>query len=134
MSGRVHHLDLKAREPKPVAVRDRAELLHGGEGVVESGTPPGLVGERHRVGFVHEDGELAGEVAGLSGVVEVCVRRQHGDRRLVRRREQCVHRLGREAGVDDHGIIARVGGEQPAVRAVRVGVEHVEPHQAAHAS
>ena len=56
---------------------------------------------------------------------------QDRDRRLPAASSIARTRLGLEPGVDDDRVIAPVGREQPAVRAVRVVVEDVEPHGAA---
>ena len=77
-----------------VAADDRAQVLHRSERVVEAGAPRELVGERHGVRLVHVEGRLAGEVAGLTRVVDVGVGREHGDQGLAGRGEHLVQDPG----------------------------------------
>jgi hypothetical protein len=115
----VHDLDRESREPQDVAVGHRAKVLHRRQRVLEPRAPCGFIRERDGVGLVHEDRELSREVPRLAGVVQVGVRRDHRDRFLPRSQEKSPECRRLEAGVDDDRVIAAVGRQQPAVRAVR---------------
>ena len=134
--GRVQDLDREARRTaasSPSAIVRRS--FTGRERVLEPRAPGDRVGERQGVGRVDEDRDLVAAKLARRHAWSMCacVSRTAAGRLPAASRSACTRR-GLEAGVDDDGLVGAVGREQPAVRAVGVPVEDVQPHEAAYRS
>jgi hypothetical protein len=87
------------------------------------------VGKRQHVGPVDEEGHVVPtELGGGADVIVVAVGGQRGNRALAFGFEHRVDAFGREARIDDHGLVGFLGPQHPAIGLERVVGEDIQEH------